>query len=427
MRRSFVLGAVIASLLVAVPAFAVPGGLDPTFSGDGKVLTNVTPRADFAIDVAMQADGKIVAAGMSGQGRPDANFAVIRYESDGSLDSTFSSDGKVTTNFFGRRDAANDVVVQPDGKIIASGLASTSGSQANFAIVRYNENGTLDTTFSGDGKVSTSFTPKSDSVQGVVVLGDGDIVAAGIAGYQSANPKMALARYNSNGTLDTAFGGGDGKATIDFTPGDDAVWAVVLQPDEKIVVAGVAGPSDGKIALFRANPDGSLDPSFGGDGRVTTNFTPKYDESLGVALQTDGRIVAAGSAGWGTANPKLAVVRYLSNGALDASFNGDGKVLTDFTSFPDFANDVQIQADGRIVVVGRARADRVDSTFALVRYNPSGSLDGSFGRVMVNVTSKGDDAIGVELQPDGKLVVAGSAAYGEGSDGKFVVARFDAI
>ena len=179
------------------------------------------------------------------------------------------------------------------------GWRITRASHANFAIVRYNENGSLDTTFGGDGKVTTSFTPKNDSIQGVVVLGDGDIVAAGIAGYLGANPKMALARYNPNGSLDTSFGGGDGKVMTDFTPTCDAAWAITLQPDAKIVIAGAAGDPNGKIALARYNPSGTLDTTFGGDGRVTTDFTRKYDEALGVALQADGRIVAAGSAGFG--------------------------------------------------------------------------------------------------------------------------------
>jgi uncharacterized delta-60 repeat protein len=160
---------------------------------------------------------------------------------------------------------------------------------------------------------------------------------------------------------------------------------------------------------------------------VTTNFTRKYDEALGVALQADGKIVAVGGAGFGGVNPKVAVSRYLPNGSLDASFHGDGKVVTDFTSFVDYANDVQIQSDGRIVVVGEARAERINSTFALVRYNTGGSVDSSFGRVMTNITSTGENGLGVELQTDGKIVVAGSAAFGGGGDGKFVVARYDAI
>jgi uncharacterized delta-60 repeat protein len=426
MRRLVVCGAFIASFLVATPALAVPGALDPTFSGDGKVLTNVTPRSDFAIDVELQADGKIVAAGITGGEGARANLTVIRYGSAGSLDPTFSSDGKVNTDFFGLKDAANDVVIQTDGKIIASGLAITRGGQANFAIVRYNDNGSLDTTFGGDGKVTTNFTPKNDSTQGVVVLGDGDIVAAGLAGAGSANPKMALARYNPGGSLDTSFGGGDGKVMTDFTPKRDVAWAVALQADAKIVVAGVAGLSNGKIALVRYSPDGTLDTTFGGDGKVTTNFTRKYDEALGLALQVDGKIVAVGGAGFGGVNPKVAVARYLSNGSLDASFHGDGRVVTDFTRFVDYANDVQIQDDGRIVVVGEARAERTDSTLALIRFNPGGSMDSSFGRVMTNVTSTGENGLGVELQTDGKIVVAGSAAYGGGADGKFVVARYDA-
>ena len=133
-----------------------------------------------------------------------------------------------------------------------------------------------------------------------------------------------------------------------------------------------------------------------------------------------------GGAGFGGVNPKVAVARYLPNGSLDSSFHGDGRVVTDFTKFVDYANDVQIQGDGRIVVVGEARAERIDSTLALMRLNPGGSMDGSFGRVMTNVTSTGENGLGVELQTDGKIVVAGSAAYGGGGDGKFVVARYDA-
>ena len=267
MRRLVVCGAFIASFLVAAPALAVPGALDPTFSGDGKVLTNVTPRSDFAIDVALQADGKIVAAGIAGGEGARANLTVIRYGSAGSPDPTFSSDGKVRTDFFGLKDAANDVVIQADGKIIASGLAVTRGSEANFAIVRYNDNGSLDTTFGGDGKVTTSFTPKNDSVQGVVVLGDGDIVAAGIAGIGGANPKTALARYNPNGSLDTSFGGGDGKVMTDFTATRDVAWAIALQPDAKIVVTGVAGLSNGRFALARYSSDGTLDTTFAATAR----------------------------------------------------------------------------------------------------------------------------------------------------------------
>ena len=421
-----VFGAFIASLLVAAPALAVPGALNPTFNGDGMVLTSVTPSSDWANDAAVQVDGKILAAGFSGYGRLNPNLTVIRYGSDGSLDSTFSSDGKVNTDFFGHQDSANDVVVQPDGKILASGLATARGSNVNFAMVRYNDDGTLDTTFGGDGKVTTSFTPKSDIIRGVVLLEDGDIVAAGIAGDPYPNAKMALARYNSDGSLETSFGGGDGKVMTDFTSNHDAALAIALQPDAKIVVAGVAGNPDGKLALARYNLDGTLDTTFGGDGRVTTNLTRKYDRALGVAIQTDGRIVAVGGAGGGDGtNPKMAVARYLPNGALDPSFHADGKVLTDFTPFEDVASDVKVQGDGRIVVVGLARGGQIDSTFALVRYNPDGSLDSSLGRVMTNVTSTGDSALGVELQADGKIVVAGMAAFW--SDGMFVVARYESI
>jgi uncharacterized delta-60 repeat protein len=411
----------------ATVALAQPGVLDPSFGGDGVVLTDITKRSDFAIDVALGSDGKIVAAGVSGLERADPNITVIRYGTDGALDTTFSSDGKVTTDFHALRDAANDVVVQPDGKIVASGLAQTANSHANFALVRYDDGGSLDAAFGGDGRVETSFTKKSDSIQGVVLLDDGDIIAAGIAGYLGPNPRMALARYNADGTLDGSFGG-DGKVMTDLVPGWEAAYGIALQPDAKVVVAGVAGAPNGKLALARYGLDGSLDATFGGDGTVTTNFTKKYDEALGVTLQGDGKIVAVGGAGWGGQNPQFAAARYLDDGSLDATFGGDGKVRTDFTAFGDYANDVRIQSDGRIVVVGEARAERTDSTIALARYNTDGSLDGSFGssgRVRTNISSTSDNAIGIELQTDGRIVVGGSADYG--GNGKYVVARYEAI
>ena len=427
MRRLIVVAAFVASSLVAAPALAVPGALDPTFSGDGKNLTNVTNGEDWIIDVALQPDGKVVAAGISNWDRYNPNLAVSRYNADGSLDTSFSSNGQVTTDFFrGIRDAANDVVVQPDGKILAAGISDVSRSGSDFAMVRYNPDGTIDDSFHADGRVTTNFTSQYDSIQQVVLLADGDIIAAGIAGNGSSNPKMALARYNIDGSLVGSFGVG-GKVMTDFTPSWDGALAIALQPDAKIVVAGGAGDPKGRIALARYTLDGALDTTFSGDGKVKTEFTPYYDEALGMALQADGKIVVAGKAGWNGPNPRFAVARYLPTGALDPTFHSDGKVVTDFTTYADQANDVKIDADGRIIVVGDARIDRVNATFALARYNSNGSLDGSFGsagRVQTNVTPRPDFAVGVELQVDGRIVVGGGAGFGR--DCKFVVARYDA-
>jgi uncharacterized delta-60 repeat protein len=183
------------------------------------------------------------------------------------------------------------------------------GSRAVFALVRYNADGTLDTSFDGDGRVTTDFTSWHDSVQNIVIQPDQKIVAAGIAGLGAANPKFALARYDADGTLDATFSE-DGKVTTNFTASFDGAYDLVLEPDGQIVAAGEAGGSGGRFALARYDSDGTLDSGFGSSGKVTTNFTSRVDFATGVALQGDGKIVAAGGAAVGASNPKFSMARY---------------------------------------------------------------------------------------------------------------------
>lgn len=206
MSRWVIPSIVVLVLLTAVPsAGAQAGSLDTAFSGDGKATTNVTSGFDSAYGVAIQpVDAKIVAAGeVAGSG---GRFGLVRYDTDGSLDAGFGGDGRVTTNFTSRYDAAGDVVVQGDGRIVAAGIAGGSGSQ--FALARYNSDGSLDATFGGDGKVTTNFTAGSDFAFGVLVQPDGKIVAAGRAG--GSGGRIAVARYETDGDLDPTFDG-DGK------------------------------------------------------------------------------------------------------------------------------------------------------------------------------------------------------------------------
>jgi uncharacterized delta-60 repeat protein len=258
----------------------------------------------------LQTGGEIVVAGGAALNRANPKAAVARYATDGSLDTTFGGDGKVTTDLSPAKDYLNAVVVQSDGKIVGGGLAAVSGSRASFELIRYNSVGTLDSSFGGgDGKLKTNFTARDDSVQGVVVRSDLDIVAGGIAGSGGSNAKFALARYNADGTFDTSFGGGDGKVTTDITGAYDAAWDIVLQPDEKVVAAGEASGSGGRFAAARYLADGTIDPAF---GKVTLNFTSRADFALGLAAQpADGNLVLVGGSGWGGSNPKFAVARLL--------------------------------------------------------------------------------------------------------------------
>jgi uncharacterized delta-60 repeat protein len=206
----------------------------------------------------------------------------------------------VTTNFTGEHDVAFGVAIQADGKIVAAGGA---GSAYRFALARYNPNGTLNPTFSGDGKVVTNFSTQYERAFAVAIQADGKIVAAG-EGSGGLGGRFALVRYNPDGTLDLTFSG-DGKLLTNFTTGFDQAFAVAIQPDGKIVAANFR-----RFALTRYNPDGTLDPTFGGDGKVTTNFTAGDDYANGVAIQADGRMVAAGRAGG--SGGRFALARYLA-------------------------------------------------------------------------------------------------------------------
>ncbi len=430
-------------------ALAKAGGLDTSFGGDGKVVTNLTRRDDGASALAIQADGKIVLAGWAGYG-------VARYNSDGTLDASFGGDGKVMTDFTSGSDYASGVAIQADGKIVVVGWAGAYPNprinefDTKFALARYNSDGTLDRTFGGDGKVMTDFTSGSDYASGVAIQADGKIVVVGWAGVQTGpgpyDTKFALARYNSDGTLDASFGGG-GKVMTDFTAWGDEAKGVAIQADGRIVVVGMAGdglvrvadstsrtgarwePLDAKFALARYNSDGTLDASFGGGGKVMTDFTPWGDEAKGVAIQADGKIVAAGVAADAagvaadSAHPsKFALARYNSDGTLDASFGGGGKVMT-YVSAWDAAYGVAIQADGKIVAAGSSRSQ---SRFALARYDSNGTLDASFGvngKVETDFTPRADGALGVAIQADGRIVAAGIANGGR-SKMKVALARY---
>jgi uncharacterized delta-60 repeat protein len=327
----------------------------------------------------------------------------------GALDPTFSGDGKETTDFGGGNDAAYGVVVQPDGKIVVAGSAS-----GDFAVARYDTDGSLDATFSGDGKQTGGFGFAGAAA--VALQPDGKIVVAGGNGED-----FALARFNLDGSLDASFSGG-GRLTTDFGDTVDTANGVALQSDGKIVAVGSAGYGESNVfAIARYNPDGSLDTGFSGDGMEAIGMgsdSVAYD----VALQPDGRIVVAGYGDggfWGTY--AFALVRYNPDGSLDMSFAGWGGVMTDF-GWSDVASAVAIQPDGKIVAVGVG-----DFMFAVARYNADGSLDASFSEDGKQATSLGgnDGAGGVAVQPDGRIVVVGRHDDGSYGSFDFALARYN--
>jgi uncharacterized delta-60 repeat protein len=401
-------------------AWAADGDLDTSFDTDGKQTTAIGPRSSEANSVVVQNDGKIVVAGYSQNGSND-DFAVIRYNTDGSLDTTFSGDGKQTTNIGSGNDAARSVVVQSDGKIVAAGYATIAGAR-QFAVVRYNTDGSLDTSFSGDG-IQTTAIDYQDEAFSIVLQSDNKIVVAGYSDTVATLKNFAVVRYNTDGSLDTTFSG-DGKQTTSIGSGNDVAYSVVLQSNGKIVAAGYSrtGSNDG-FAVVRYNTDGSLDTTFDSDGKQTTDLGSGA-ASYSVVVQSDDKIVVAGYYN-NVGNADFAVVRYNADGSLDTTFDSDGKQTTAIGSGADVGRSVALQSDGKIVIAGYSN-NGVNDDFAVVRYNNDGSLDTSFdvdGKKTIAIGSGNEVAYSVTVQSDGKIVAAGyatSAVYNE-----FAVIRLD--
>src|SRR5213080_2877267 len=266
------------------------------------------------------------------------NSSQVAEAAAGDLDPTFGTGGMVMTDINRSTDIANAVAVQSDGKLVVVGQTYKNNdySTEDFAVARYNTDGTLDTTFGAGGKVQTDFPDLAAVASSVVIQPDGKIVVAG-----GAFPLFTFAgnfevvRYNSNGSLDRSFGNG-GIVTTTFPQGSYA-FDVALQPDGKIIAAGtvfvdfiIGEPSDTDFALARYNPDGTPDATFGNGGQVSTDFVGLEDDAFSVLIQPDGKIVAVGSADSPATYYDFAAVRYLSNGTIDTTFGVAGKVSTDF-------------------------------------------------------------------------------------------------
>ena len=418
----------LALVLATAPmARAASGDLDPTFGGDGVVRTDLTRAEDDGFAVAIQPDGKIVVAGVKGLGGPNPRFAIVRYETDGALDTSFGGgDGKVAIDFTPGADFPYAVRIQANGEIVVAGTADYFRADKNsrFALARLTPAGSLDPTFGGDGTVITNVTPSSDVANGMALQPNGRIVVVGGVTTGPDNGKIGVLRYRSDGSLDPTFGG-DGIVLTDPTPTFDDASAVGVEPDGQIVVAGQAGFE--RFVMLAYEPDGSLDPTFGGDGMVFTDLSPKTDTPFGLAIQGDGKILVAGADRYGSPNSRFALVRYERDGSLDPTFRGDGTVITNFTPYSDVAYRVAIDPDGKIVLAGQAGDGGEAPRFAAVRYLANGRLDPAFGgdgKVSTDLTPRfSSAAYGVAVQADGSVVCSGDSGAG-GSHASFAVVRY---
>ncbi len=399
------------ALIAPAPTVAAPGDLDTaTFgSGFGMVMTLIGSGSAQSYAVALQPDGKIVLAGTCGLGN-STDFCLARYQANGWMDLDFGPNGTgtVISPIGSFQDFGFTVALQPDGKIVVTG-ACWNGSNYDFCLARYQASGTLDPSFGSGGTVISPIGSDNDLGLAIALQPDGKIVVGGYC-KSGSNNFLCLARYRANGTLDPDFDG-DGKLISTFgTTTYIENSAIALQPDGKIIVAGscVSG-SDNDFCLARYQANGAIDTSFGSGGKVTTPIGSSQDYGYAVALQPDGKIVVAGSC-VGSSNLDFCLARYNTGGTLDVTFGSSGKVTTAIGSptSQEYGFAVAVLPDGKIVVAGKCSGD-----FCLARYHASGTPDtnfGSGGTVTTPIGPATDNGLAMALQPDGKIIVAGYCA-----------------
>jgi uncharacterized delta-60 repeat protein len=365
-----------------------PGDIDTSFGGNGK-KTITFGGVDEAHAVLVQPNARIVVAG--GGGAAASTFCVARLRPDGKLDTTFGPAGKRRIAFGGDQEAAFGAALQPDGKIVLTG-----DSDFRVAVARLNPDGTLDATFSGDGKRTFSWGPISRA-QAAVVMPNGKLLLAGFSGPETGN--VQVARLKPNGALDGTFGVG-GIAKVDFG-GDDFGLAMARQANGRIIVVGRSLPTfpqDETLGAIvtRVRSNGELDPDFAGTGKITL---PGTSNVRAVLVQPDRKIVVAGTA---DGSQKMTVTRLRPNGALDPTFDGDGTATIDFAAV--LVTGAALQPDGKIVVSGSSAG-----RFAVARLNPDGSPDATFGTTGKATVDFGVPtfAHAVARQPNGRIVIAG--------------------
>lgn len=401
---------------------AQSGVLDDSFGTDGIVTTQVSTTYNFGMATVVQPDGKIIVAGYAGT-PATYKAAVVRYNTDGTLDDTFGDAGKLTIPVGSAKSYATDVVLQDDGKIVL-GARTYDNVAGDFALIRLNENGTFDNSFGNNGIVIAS-TGGSDVSTSILIADDGKILLAG-----DSDGDFSVAKFNADGTLDTSFGANGWSITI-FDDSSSFIQQIAFQNDGKIVMGGFAVNSVGRyqMAAARINADGTLDNSFGNNGKVFFNFGVDQDFATAVAIQSDGKIVLGGHT-YITSNPRLsydfAVVRLNTNGDFDTTYGDNGVATAQIVNEANYTNGMIIQEDDKIVLAGRT-VKLFDYDLAMLRFDTEGNLDTTFGndgKVSTDVDGREDHGYAIALQPDNKIILTGYSYPAGADDSAIVVARY---
>jgi uncharacterized delta-60 repeat protein len=393
------------------------GVLDTSFnSPNGFIIQPIGSSNDWGYSLAIQSDGKILLGGNCNN-----DFCIARFNSNGTLDTSFGSSGKVIQPIGSYHDLGYSLAIQSDGKILLGGYCY-NGGDGDFCIARFNSNGTLDTSFGSSGKVIQPIGSWNDYGNPLAIQPDGKILLGGFC-FNRSNWDFCIARFNSNGTLDTSFGS-NGKVIQDIGLPEDYGFSLAIQSDGKILLGGYCkNGSNFYFCIARFNSNGTLDTSFGSSGKVIQPIGSSYDNAYSLAIQPDGKILLGGYCKNGS-NFYFCIARFNSNGTLDTSFGSSGKVIQSIGIYGDFGSSLAIQPDGKILLGGNCR-DVSNDDFCIARFNSNGTLDTSFGtggKVIQPIGSYNELGYSLVIQPDGKILLGGRCY--NGSDYDFCIARF---
>ena len=398
---------------IAVGRITVTGLTDTGFDNDGKRTDDVGFREGFAGGLVIQPDGKILVGGYSGTDDNDWDFAVARFNPNGSFDTSFDADGRATADFGGSADDGKAIALQPDGKVIVAGSRYDASAQAwDFAVARFNSDGSPDLSFNGHGRVIVPVGASSDEGAAVAVQADGKIIVGGTVKITATNTDFGVVRLTSTGTLDNSFGTG-GKAVFPVGLGNDTVVGMGMQADGKVVIAGrVHNGTNLDFGVARLTTGGIVDNTFGSFGRQVTPIGTLDDYTLGMGVQPDGKVLVGGYKLNNPTSGDMVIVRYTAGGIPDTSFDNDGIVTTSIGLVVAAATSFAVQPDGKILAGGLAViGQQID--YAVVRLHPNGLMDDSYGingKAIAEITSDGDDwGWGMVLDSQGRAVIAGSA------------------
>ena len=398
--------------------FAQPGSLDLSFGVNGKVITSLSSLNNIAQDVALQSDGKIIVTGFL-LSDSSYKFATVRYNPDGSLDASFGNGGVVITQIGNTDDKATSIKIDTNGFIFVGGYTWT-GNRYDFVLVKYRSDGTLDTRFNNGGIVTASIGMFDDMANSLALQNDGKIIQSGFS-ERFFKLDFAIVRYNIAGTLDNSFGTG-GIVTTAIGALNNRSQSVALLNDKRILLAGYSNSlTDNNFTVARYNQDGTLDNTFGDEGKVATEIGTADDFAKSVLIQNDGKILVSGYSFDGSKNV-FSVVRYRIDGTIDSTYGVDGIKMLSINSIDDKGSASILQSDGKLII-GGVSSNGSNFDFALTRLDSTGNIDANFGNVTTDILSFDDTLTSVILQDDGKILAVGGAYNGNNYD--FVLVRYN--